>query len=158
RAAVRRPLRRQTPFPSPARAQLWFECRRHLLTFPLIVGGFAAVHLAFILSVLTHPGQKVQMGVNFLTFPLIVAPFFGCFLGRAGTSAGNPYPLSPFPATRPLPGTALVAAKLQVAALATLLAWAVVLLAASVWFVHTGGYETFPIWWNHFRQGYPAWR
>jgi hypothetical protein len=155
---VPRRLRPAARFTTPARAQLWFECRRHLLTFPLVVGWLAAAHLAFALWVETRSEDKARLGIHFLTFAPLLAPFFGCFLGRAGTSVGNPYPLSSFGATRPLSSSALVAAKLQVAALATLAAWAVVLLAASVWFVHTGMYETAQLLWNHLLREYPAWR
>jgi hypothetical protein len=149
------------PFPSVARAQFWFERRRHLLPFPLAAGGFAALHLAFIFRLagtIEDVGYKAILGTNFLFFPLIFAPFFGCVLGRTGTSAGNPYRMSSFPATRPVPGTTLVAAKVKVAALGTLAAWAIVLLAASVWFVHSGSDARLLQLWDSLRQAYPTWR
>jgi hypothetical protein len=126
------------------------------------VGALAALNLALLLWIESYPGKPVSAvireGLNFLLAPLILAPFFGCFLGRTGTSAGNPYPLSSFTATRPLPATALVAAKLKVTALAALAAWAIVLLAASVWLADPGNHEAFLKWWHHLRQAYLPWR
>jgi hypothetical protein len=160
-AVVRRPLWRAAPFPSAARAQLWFERRRHLPPFLLAVGGFAALHLAFILRLagpLRSVDYKAILGLNFFFFPPLLAPFFGCFLGRTGTAAGHPYPLSPFTAARPVRDTALVAAKLQVAALATLGAWAAVLLADAVWFVYSGSDVKVRQTWDSLYQTSPTWR
>jgi hypothetical protein len=158
RSAARRPAWRPPPFSSPARAQLWFERRRRFLSFPLVVGCFATFHLAIVHWIELTEDGKIRLGSNFLFFPLLVAPFVGCYLGRLGTSAGNPYQLSAFTATRPISSGALVAAKLQVAALSTLAAWAVVLLAASVWFLDAGGFAQLPKWWEHLRQQHPAWK
>lgn len=158
RTADRWPSRRQAPFASPARAQSWFERRRHLIPFPLAVGALAGLWLALLLWADVHVQQldsRFFWGLPLLFSPPILAPFFGCFLGRTGTSAGNPYLLSSFTATRPVQGTALVAAKLKVAVLATLAAWAIVLLAASVWLA---SYESFWNLWNDLRQAYPFWR
>jgi hypothetical protein len=161
RAAAGRPSRRRAPFPSVARAQFWFEGRRHLLGFPLAAGGFAALHLALILRLagtVQDLGYKAILGANFLFFPVILASFFGCFLGRAGTLAGRPYPVSSFTATRPLSGSTLVAAKLKVAALGTLAAWAIVLFAALAWLVYSGSDARLLQVWTAFRQTYPTGR
>jgi hypothetical protein len=161
RAVARPPSRHQVPFASPARALLWFECRRHLLPFPLAVGALTGLYLTLLLlleDAPQDPGYLVRLGVNFSFYPLILAPFFGCFLGRTGTSAGNPYQLSSFTATRPLDGTALVAAKLKAAGLTTLTAWAIVLLAAAVWFAYSGSHEQLSQAWNQLRQAYPSGR
>jgi hypothetical protein len=138
------------------------ERRRHLLTFPLAVGCWAALHLALCLWIAAQgvkaEGRVVGEGLNFLLAPLLLAPFFGCFLGRTGTSAGNPYLLSSFTATRPLSVGALVAAKLKATVLAALAAWAIVLLAASVWLADAGIQGVLLKWWSPFRQEYPFWR
>jgi hypothetical protein len=161
RAAVHRPPRHQVTFTSPARAQLWFECRRHLLPFPLAVSALTGLYMTLLMlleDAPNEPSHLVHLGLNFCLYPLILAPFFGCFLGRTGTSAGNPYWLSSFTATRPVRGTALVAAKLRAAGLATLTAWAILLLAAAVWFVYSGSHEHLSHAWNHLRQAYPSGR
>jgi hypothetical protein len=160
-SVARRVPRLRAAFPSPARALLWFEGRRHLLPFPLVTGAFAALHLTVTLWIEQPPTElenRFRLGMNFLFFPLVLAPFFGCFLGRVGTAAGNPYFLSSFAATRPVRGTDIVAAKLKVAALLTLAAWAVVLLAASVWFVETDSYESLRHLWRRLLQQYGPWR
>jgi hypothetical protein len=156
-----RPARRQAPFPSPARALFWYERRRHLPPFLLAVAGFAALQLAFIFRLagpLQDVGYKVFLGLNFFLFPPVLAPFFGCFLGRTGTAAGSPYPLSPFLATRPVRDTALVAAKLRVAALGTLAAWAIILAASAAWFWYSGADARLWQLVEQFRQAYPAGR
>jgi hypothetical protein len=161
RALTRRPWRRLAPFASAARAQLWFEGRRCLLTFPLIVAAFSVLHLTVTLGVErppAEPGRRLLLALNFVIFPLIVAPFLGCFLGLAGTAAGNPYSLSSFTATRPVRGTFLVAAKLQVAALGTLAAWVVVLLAASIWFAASDSFEKLLHVWRGLVQNHGPWR
>jgi hypothetical protein len=156
--ARRRDARPRRPFPSPARAQLWFELRRHLLPFPVVVGCWAVMHLGFILWAEQGEENKVKLGLPFLGLPLLMASFFGGTLGRGGTSAGNPYLLSPFLATRPVTGATLVAAKLKAAALATLAAWAVVVVAVSVWFATSGASGQVPVWWGRLLQTYPVWK
>jgi hypothetical protein len=156
--AARPDARPRRPFPSPQRAQFWFEWRRHGLTFPVVVGCFLVLHLAMILWVEQRPENRVRLGLNFLFFPTLLAPFLGCFLGRPGPSAGNPYPLSSFTATRPVSVATLVAAKVKVAALGTLAAWALVLAAASVWLRAAGIDERVPAWWNQLVQEQGAWK
>ncbi len=158
---ARRPARRRTPFASPARAQLWLERRRHLLPLPLVVGVFSALHLTVILWIEQQPVElenRFLLGLNFLIFPLLFAPLFGCFLGQMGTATGNSHSLPSFIATRPIPVTALVAAKLKVAVLATLAAWAVVLLAAAVWDVESGSHAKLRQLWDYLLQAYPTGR
>jgi hypothetical protein len=126
------------PFSSPGRAQFWYERRRHLLGFPLIAGVCLALHLALVVWMETQgvkPG--VKEGVVFVLMPVLVAPLFGSALARTGTAGGNSFHLSSFTATRPLSDAALIAAKLRVAALATLATWAVALLAIATWLVQS---------------------
>jgi hypothetical protein len=160
---TRRPARLPRAFPSPARAQLWYEWRRHLLGFPLVIGCCMALQLALVLWIDAEVGPRpaahvIREGLGFLLGPLIMAPFFGCFLARTGTSSANPYLVSSFTATRPVSVTTLVAAKLKGSALVALAAWALVLLAASVWLAGSGSYEAVSKWWQALRQQYPAWR
>jgi hypothetical protein len=161
RPVAGRPSRHRAPFLSPARAQFWFERRRHLLPYPLAVGALTGLYLALLLLLENAPldrKNQLALGANMAAYPLILAPFFGCFLGRTGTAPGNPYRLSSFTATRPVHGTALVVARMKVAALATLAAWAIVVLAGAAWFVASGSHQ----WLSQFRdrlfEAYPPWR
>jgi hypothetical protein len=163
RRAAGQARRSAKPFPSAARAQLWYERRRYLLGFPLALAGWAGLHLAFAVWIEAQLGAKAPArvtleGLMFLLAPLILAPFFGCFLGRTGTSAGSPYLLSSFTATRPLPAAALVVAKLKAALLAALAGWAVVVLAASVWLADSSTHPAILKWWYQLRQTYPSGR
>src|SRR5262249_54244850 len=133
--------------------------RRHMLALPLAVGCFAALHLAALLWIDVVDEEQIQRAiVNFLFFPPLLALFLGSSLGRAGMSAGNSYPLASFTATRPMSSTALVVAKLKLTALSTLAAWAIVILAASIWFIATGIYRHLPMWSSRLFQEYAAWK
>jgi hypothetical protein len=157
-AARRTPAR--GPFATAARAQLWYEARRHLFPFPLAVAVLAALEFAFLYRLagpLQEANYKAVLGLNFLLLPPVVAPFFGCFLGRTGT-AGELYRVSPFTAARPISDIALVGPKFKVAALATPAAWAAALLAAAAWFWHSGSDARLWQMWDALRQTYPTWR
>jgi hypothetical protein len=149
---------RQPPFRSAARAQLWFEWRRRALTFPLSVGCFAALHLALIVWVEPRPEDRIRLGLNFLFMPLLLAPIVGSALGIAGTSARDTLAMSAFLATRPMTSAGVVAAKLKAAALSTLAAWAIVLVAASIWLAHTGAYRVLAVVWSDLLDQHGAWR
>ncbi len=134
---------RAAPFASPAAAQLWYESRRHLLPLPLAVAAFTALFFLVTLALERPPdGLKHQiiLALNLVLFPVMLAPFFAPLLGRTGTS-GGPYRLSSFTATRPLPVTALVTAKMKVAALSAVAACVLTVAAAAVWFVAAGTFE-----------------
>jgi hypothetical protein len=150
----------QRRFPSPARAQLWFEMRRHLLPFPLAVGAFTALVLTLLL--LTgwplERGARLFLSGNLVSYPLLFAPFFGCFLGRTGTTAANPYLLASFTATRPMPCSAVIAAKLKVATLGTLAAWVVAVVPALVLVAASGSDQMLSQMYMRLAEEYPPWR
>jgi hypothetical protein len=156
----RRLPRRPDPFSSAARAHFWLEWRRHFVPFPLVAGALALLTLTIVLPDETppRPNNLIRFGMNFVIYPLILAPFFGCFLGRTGHSGGNPYRLSSFTATRPLSSAALVAAKLKVAGLLTLTTWGLMLLAATIWLVKSGHDKLLSQLWSDFRQANPPGR
>ena len=114
RGASTRRERGDEGFPSASRAQAWFEWRRHGWTLPSLVGAV----VPFELLLLFIPGNDTA-GIVFaililvmITPPilaLLAAPAFGSF--------------TTFAATRPLSSVALVAAKLRVALVSTLVAW-----------------------------------
>jgi hypothetical protein len=128
------------PFPSAARAQLWYEWRCHGVFFPMIVGFFLALHLAFVLWVETNRTSKIGLGWNLLYMPCVLALFSGSFASS----------FSPFLATRPMTCAAVVAAKFKAAALSALAVWALTANAALVWLLHTEAYREVPALWEHF--------
>jgi hypothetical protein len=151
-----RPLR---PFPSAAGARLWFEWQRHAPAFLIPVGGYLVLLLASYLSwVQWGNGDRLQLLFLFPVAPLFSAPFFGFEFGRVGEAPGYRHLFSSFTATRPTTSIALVAAKLKAAALATLVAWALVTLAALVGLVLTGAYADVPGWWERLLQGGEVWK
>jgi hypothetical protein len=153
--------RRPAPFPSPARAQLWFELRRHLLPLPLTVAAFAALYLAVVLGVegpTAGAEQSIRLGLNLIIFPPLVAMILGGFLGNTGTSARDRYVLSSFTATRPLSVTVLVAAKVKAAALPALASWVITWAAVSLWFLGSGSYEALLKAGSEFFRPYSPWR
>jgi hypothetical protein len=146
------------PFATAARAQLWFEWRSHGLTFPLLVGGLLALQLAWSLHVERWSLGKLPMAIPLPFAALLLAPFLGCFLGKSGTAAANNLPLSSFTAARPVGCGELVAAKVKVAALNSLAAWTLVLLAVSFWVLHSAGSGELSAVWSALVLRCQSWR
>ena len=126
-----RPPRQRDHFPSPARAQRWFEWRRHGRSLPVWVGILLPVELALLLV----PGNDTPTLVFYtLLVALLTPPFMAAFAAAATERTSNPavsdaYGMTPFIATRPVTSAALVAAKLTMAFRSTLAAWLLVLVA-----------------------------
>jgi hypothetical protein len=160
RSRARRPGR-TAPFASPASAQLWYEARLGLLALPLMGAGFAVLFFTVTLFVEPPPfevKEQASLVLNLLFFPALIAPFFGPLLGRSGSSSRSPYPLSSFLATRPLPVTALVAAKLKVAALSAAAAWVIAVAACAVWIASAGRAGAWSQAAGYYFRAYPPWR
>src|SRR5467141_2706525 len=116
-------------FPSPARAQAWFEWRRHGRSLPALVG----LLLPFELALLWLAKDAAAFVFEILFLVLITPPFMAAFTGWT-VSQPNPqvrdyYGVPPFSATRPLTSAELIAAKLKMALWSTLAAWLLVLVA-----------------------------
>jgi hypothetical protein len=125
--------RRRDHFPSAARAQAWFEWRRHGWSLPMWVGLLLPFELA-LLFVLPELVVYILLGV--LLTPPFMASFIAATVGESNPSARDSYGVSPFLATRPMTSVALIAAKLKATIGSTLLAWLLVLVAipsALVW-------------------------
>ncbi|MCA1826514.1 MAG: hypothetical protein LC689_06190 [Myxococcales bacterium] len=105
-------------FASPARAQLWFEWRRHGWSLPVLVGIVLPFELA-LLFIPDGPRGLVVLGVLFT--PTFMALFTAATVRQAN--------LTPFIATRPLNSVALTAAKLKMTIGSTLAAWVLVVVA-----------------------------
>jgi hypothetical protein len=116
-------------FRSAARAQAWFEWRRHGWTLPVLV----ALVVPFELMLLFVPGNNIaSIVLTTLLAALLTPPFLAGFVAAA-VSKANPfarddYGLTSFVATRPVSSAALIAAKLEMTVWSTLIAWAVMLI------------------------------
>ncbi len=113
-------------FSSPARAQAWFEWRRHGWTLPALV----AILLPFELALLWLARDAAEFLFELLFLVAVTPPVMAAFIGWTGS---KPHPnvsdangLSPFSATRPLTSPDLIVAKLKVATWSTLAAWGLV--------------------------------
>src|SRR5436189_1843275 len=121
--------RRRDHFPSPARAQVWFEWRRHGWSLPALVGLLLPFELALLWLAKDAPAFVFEI----LFLVLITPPFMAAFTGWTGSkphpNVSDSYGVPPFSATRPLTSAELIAAKLKMAMWSTLAAWLVVLVA-----------------------------
>src|SRR5438105_13701620 len=110
--------RRRDHFASRARAQFWFEWRRHGWSLPVLVG----ILLPFELALLFIPyGPQALV----LVAALFTPPFMALFAAATVRKSG----LTPFIATRPLTSAALTAAKLKMTIWSTLAAWMLAVVA-----------------------------
>lgn len=121
------------PFPSAARAQLWFEWRSGGRSLPTLV----AIVLPFELALLFVPGNDTPTFVFFVLFAVVLTPRALAAFAAATIRTSNPherdaYSLTTFAATRPLTNGALIGAKLAMALISTLLSWLMVLIAIVV--------------------------
>ena len=145
-----RPPRQQDHFPSPARAQRWFEWRRHGRSLPVWVGILLPVELALLLV----PGNDMPTLVFYtLLVALLTPPFMAAFAAAATERTSNPaasdaYGMTPFIATRPVTSAALVAAKLTMAFRSTLAAWLLVLVAIPLGLTLSGTWPVVLDWAN----------
>ena len=150
RIADVRPRRRER-FLSPARAQAWFEWRRHGRSLPALVG----MVVPFELALLFIPGDDTPPVVFSVLAVVLLTPSFMALVAAATVSKSNPYVrdsygVTPFMATRPLTSAALIAAKLKMATWSTLAAWLLVLVAIPLALGLSG---TWPVVIERARQG-----
>ncbi|MDH3292563.1 MAG: hypothetical protein OEO20_16050 [Gemmatimonadota bacterium] len=126
------PGRRRERFDSPARAQLWFESRRHGRSLPVLVGLVLPFELALLLAAGDAPVLVFEILLGVLLTPLFMAAFAAATVRKANAGGGDDYGVTPHMATRPLTSAALIAAKLKMAFWSTLTAWVLVLVAIPV--------------------------
>src|SRR5437867_10299778 len=121
--------RRRDHFPSPARAQLWFEWRQYGRSLPWLV----AILLPFELALLFPFGHTPELIFEVLLFVLFTPPFMAAFVAataaKSGATISDSYGMTPFIATRPLTNGTLIAAKMKAMFWSTLAAWMLVLVA-----------------------------
>jgi len=119
---------RPTRFASPARAQVWFEWRRHGRSLPFLVGLLLPFELGLLFVFPDTRAIVFATLVGVLLTPPFLAVFVAATVGRSSPHAGD-RGLSPFVAARPLSTPSLVAATLEAALWSALAAWLVVLVA-----------------------------
>ncbi|HEX3532487.1 MAG TPA: hypothetical protein VH988_35975 [Thermoanaerobaculia bacterium] len=136
--------RRGDHFPSPARAQAWFEQRRHGRSLPAMVGIVLPFELALLFLFSDTPAIVFETFLGVLLTP----PFMAAF-AAATVSSG----MTPFIATRPMTGAALLAAKLKMTIWSTLAAWLLALAAIPLALTLSG---TWPVVIDRARQGIEA--
>jgi hypothetical protein len=123
---------RREHFRNSARAQSWFEWRRHGRSLP----GWVAILLPFELVLLWVAGDSTSLVFTILLAVLLTPPFMATFaaasVSKSSSGASDSYGVTPFIATRPLTNAELVAAKLKMAAWSTIAAWVLVLIAVAL--------------------------
>jgi hypothetical protein len=127
-------------FPSPDRAQMWFEWRLHGRSLPSLVG----ILLPFELALLFVFRDTPVLIFETLILALLTPPFMAAFVS-ATVSSG----VTPFTATRPLTSAVLIAAKLRVTIWSTLAAWLLVVVAIPLALRLSG---TWPMVMGHARE------
>jgi hypothetical protein len=124
--------RRRQHFPSPARAQAWFEWRRHGWSLPAMVGILLPFELALLFVFSKTPIIVFETLLGVLLTPPFMAAFVAATVGKSNHPGSDSHGVTPFLATRPLTSASLVAAKLKAATGSTLAAWLLVLLAIPI--------------------------
>ncbi len=155
-ARTRRP---RAPFASPGAALVWWEWRRKGRLLALL----SAFLLPWFVPWLLLPDNPAlspwaKWG-GFLLLPLMVGLMAGGGMGHMGTAGPNrQYCLPAFLATRPVAGTAFIAAKLKGAGLCTLAIWLPpYLLAVPILFRPGNGAEVEQLW-GQLLRFYPPWK
>src|SRR5207248_2962216 len=94
--------RPRDPFPSPARAQVWFEWRQYGRSLPWLV----AILLPFELALLfpfRHTPELIYEVLLLVAFtPPFMAAFVAATAAKSGATTSDAYGLTPFIATRPM--------------------------------------------------------
>jgi len=121
--------RRRDHFRSPARAQVWFEWRRHGRSLPALVGLLLPFELGLLWLARDAPGFVFEILFLALITPPFMAACTAWTVSRPNPQGRDSYGVPPFIATRPLTSAELIAAKLKMAMWSTLAAWLVVLVA-----------------------------
>lgn len=125
-------------FSSPSSAHFWYEWRSAGTALPVLVGGillFFVAPASWISRNDTGSGMRFLLGA--LIIPIILAvPVGMAFAKPLFWSEELSFP--PFVGVRPLSAADIVATKLRVAALATLVSWSMVLAGVVAWLLLWG--------------------
>jgi len=142
--------RRRRPFPSAARAQVWFEWRCTGNSLPIMTGLVLPFALLFLALGKNDVLPTAQTLLSALAVPVVLAGLVGVTRREKNPWVKEANGLAPFTATLPLTTAALAGARLKTAALSTLVAWALVVVAVPVAVLLTGNLDEVAGWW---RQG-----
>jgi hypothetical protein len=121
--------RRRDHYHSAARAQAWFEWRRHGRSLPALVALLLPFELGFLFLIRETPALVFYTLAGVLVTPPVMAGFVAATVSRPNPNARDSHGVSPFMATRPLSTAALIAAPLKATIWSTLVAWVLVLAA-----------------------------
>ena len=116
-------------FPSPARAQAWFEWRRHGWSLPAMVAIVLPFELTLLFGFSDTPVIVFETLLGVLLTPVFMAAFAAATVSQSNPHGRDAHGLTPFVATRPLSSPSLVAAKLKATIGSALAAWLLVLVA-----------------------------
>ena len=131
---------RRRPFASAARAQLWFECRRHVGGLPFFMG-LMLIPLGLVLFFGFKNGGNWAEGLRIVAIIMAVSAVLASImsqgLGKHDFSAKS-FAMPAFLATRPMSSRDFVAAKFKMAAVSTLLTWLETLVLPAIWLLDSG--------------------
>jgi hypothetical protein len=119
-------------FPSPGRAQLWFEWRQYGPSLPWSMAILLPFELALLFPFRDTPELIFEVLIIVLFTPPLMAAFVAGNIARSGSTSGDSYGVTPFVATKPLTNGSLIAAKMKAMAWSTLAAWIPVLIATPI--------------------------
>jgi hypothetical protein len=129
---ARSAARMRKNFSSPARAQEWFEWRRHGRSLPALVVILLPFELALLFVFRDTPAIVVETLIAVLLTPPFMAAFTAATVSKDNPQSRDSHGLAPFIATRPLTSIALLDAKLKMTIRSTLAAWLLVLIAIPI--------------------------
>jgi hypothetical protein len=133
--------RRRSPFHSAGHALRWFEWRRHGLALPVIVTVMVPLSLLALFLDEQTPGILFRTLALTVLIPVFFAGMAASTVGKNNAWVREYYGVSSFAATRPVSTVAMVVAKLQSAAVCTLVTWAVVAVATAAALIFSGAYR-----------------
>jgi hypothetical protein len=136
------------PFASAASAQTWFEWRRSGNSLPFMTGLVLPVVLLFLAFDVNDLIPTAQTLLSALAVPVFVAGMAGVTVTGKNPWVKDEFAMAPFTATLPMSTGELLAAKLKAAALSTLAAWGLVVVAVPVAVILTGKQAEVEGWWR----------
>jgi hypothetical protein len=136
------------PFASAASAQTWFEWRRSGNSLPFMTGLVLPGVLLFLAFGVNDLIPTAQTLLSALAVPVFVAGMAGATVSGKNPWVKDEFAMAPFTATLPMSTGELLAAKLKAAALSTLAAWGIVVVAVPVAVILTGKQEEVGGWWR----------
>jgi len=153
-------LRRHRAFRSANAAQFWFEWRRSGLLLPLLVGSLLAIVTGPLSWYTLHvAADSLRILIAILLMPMLLALAIGKAFSRPDFWSSD-LSIPGFIAVRPLSTFDMVATKLKVAALSTVISWLLVLAFLSLWFAFWANLDSVAmirglLWQIHRHSVYP---